>query len=216
MKRKDQKENTRARVLLAARTCIANRDVRDVSMLELAQSAGVSVGALYVHFDNREALIDAIVGELQSELVASFRSTLLAIAEASVPLAVHHLATAFVTAIEEFRPYLSLYASHSARMTSVAVLRTSGAAAPLVQMVNATLGSLLSPDVRLDLPFFAASLLSVWRAAALSQSARPRTDAALVARSLAEVTLAILEKGCPEVLTRDARHVARSMAQFLR
>ena len=173
MKRTEQKQNTRARVLRAAKRCIANRDVRDVSMQEIARRAKVSVGALYVHFDGRDALIDGTIDELQLGLLDRFGAALLAIDDPSTAAAIRRLAVSYVAAFDELRPFVSLYASHVARSTSTEVLRGGGAAAPLVQMVNATLGSLRLERTSVDRPFLAAALVSLWRAAALSQTARP-------------------------------------------
>jgi AcrR family transcriptional regulator len=216
MKRKEQKENTRARVLEAAKHCIANRDVREVSMQEIALRAKLSVGALYVHFESRDALIDGLIDELQDALIAQLKTALLAIEKPSTPAAIRRLATSFVEAFDDLRPFVALYASHVARSTSTEALRGSGAAAPLVQMVNATLGSLPSKATSTDRPLLAAALVSLWRAAALSQTARPASDAVVIASSLASLTLALVESACPALLTMDARLLARGMAQFLK
>ncbi len=58
----------RRRILGAAREAFAARGL-DVEMREVAQRAGVGVGTLYRHFDNRERLLDALLEETKDELL---------------------------------------------------------------------------------------------------------------------------------------------------
>lgn len=62
--------SNRARLLAAARTELS-RDP-DVSLDEIARSAGVVRRTLYGHFPSREALIDALAAEAQECLEAAF------------------------------------------------------------------------------------------------------------------------------------------------
>jgi AcrR family transcriptional regulator len=215
-KRQARKEATRARVLQAAKECFENRDVREVHIQEIAARADTAVGSIYVHFAHREALMDAVVSELQAKLVARFSAQLRAVSSASIEAMLGDLASTFVDSLGELMPYLSLYASHSSRVMSVDSLRSGASAAPLVQMVNASLGSLLKPSAfRTDVAVLAAGIVSLWRGAAISFVARPKADASIVAESLRDLTVALLRQGAPSVLELDARDLARAMTQFL-
>lgn len=47
----------RERIILAAIACIARKGVEGTSMADIWKEAGLSAGALYVHFENKEDLI---------------------------------------------------------------------------------------------------------------------------------------------------------------
>ncbi len=217
MKRKAQKASTYARVFQAAKECFADRDVREVSMNDIAAHAGTSVGTLYVHFPNREALMGAVLTELQSSLISDMRATLVATDDRSVGKTLKRLAHSYVRALRDSRPYMSLYASQMASSMSVDALRTGGVGAPLVQMVNVTLVTIAtSMPVQVDMTMLAASLVSLWRGAAISYANRPLRDETVVAESLATLTESLLRGAAPKLLDFDARRLAQAMAQYLK
>ena len=217
MKRKDQKVATRARVLSAARTCFRAVDERDVAMIDIAERAGTSVGALYVHFHSRERLVDAVVDELQNELIEGLRHALLTIKQRDMGEAVLELARTYLTLLRALRPFFPLLAVQSARIMSADVLRVGGGSAPLHQMLNATLGSLVATvRIRSDIPLLASGIAALWRGAALSYAARPVADEAVIATSLADMTTAVLGRASPDLLAMDAQRLLRGMALYLR
>lgn len=186
-------------------------------MVDIAERAGTSVGALYVHFRSRDALVDAVIGTLQEEAIASLRATLASTDEPDVNKAIHRVAECYVTLLRDVRPYFALMATQSARTMTADVLRVGGAAAPLLQMINATIASLTaSVEVRGDVALLAGGIASLWRGAALSYAVRPVTDERVIAASLADMTIAVLERVCPQILKLDARRLMRGMAQYLK
>lgn len=217
MKRKEQKASTRARVLSAARDSFGGKDVRDVAMTDIAKTAGISVGAVYVHFPSREALIDAVFEELQGRVLRAMRQTLVATEEANVAEAIDRLAAAYLREMRDLRPFASLYAAHMAHAMSADILRSGGSVAPFLQMVSATFVTLapMAP-VETDLATFATSLVSLWRGAALGYVTRPLRDEAEVAGALAKLTQVLLRGAAPKLFDLDARVVARHAAQFLK
>ena len=58
----------RVRVLAAAGALFARRGVEAVDMREIAREAGVGVGTLYRRFDDKGALVAAVLGEREREL----------------------------------------------------------------------------------------------------------------------------------------------------
>lgn len=62
-RRKAAKARTRTALLAAAGQVFAERGYGDASVDEIAREAGVSVGSVYVHFDNKQALFAALIGE---------------------------------------------------------------------------------------------------------------------------------------------------------
>lgn len=69
----EQKEQTRKRIVSAARTCFKESGYSGVGIDGLAKAAGVTSGAFYVHFDSKEdAFKEAIISgmaELSSAII---------------------------------------------------------------------------------------------------------------------------------------------------
>jgi AcrR family transcriptional regulator len=66
----EQSEATRAALLAAARALFADRGYADTSTEEIVQQAGVTRGALYHHFLDKQDLFRAVVEELEREFLA--------------------------------------------------------------------------------------------------------------------------------------------------
>jgi len=69
------KARTREALLVAARRVFAERGYGPASVEEIARTAGVSVGSVYVHFASKEALFTELV-EDQTSAAVDHRSTL--------------------------------------------------------------------------------------------------------------------------------------------
>src|SRR4051812_33054735 len=63
--------DTATRILEAAERCIRRFGLRRFSMGDVAQDAGLSRGSVYNHFQDREALIDAVLERAADRFVAS-------------------------------------------------------------------------------------------------------------------------------------------------
>lgn len=63
--------DTATRILEATELCIRRYGLRRVSMADVAQNAGLSRGSVYNHFQDREALIDAVLERAADRFVAS-------------------------------------------------------------------------------------------------------------------------------------------------
>ncbi|MFO0676990.1 MAG: TetR/AcrR family transcriptional regulator [Polyangiaceae bacterium] len=217
MKRKDQKVATRARILEAAKKVLRDRDERDASIQEIAAEAGTSVGALYVHFVSREGLVDAVVADLHGEFIGRFRERLLGQTSRSVTNVLRDVATFYVAAVREARGFVPLLASHSARTATADVVRVGGGAAPVIQMLNATMVSVSARvPVSGDLALLVNVIASVWRGVAISAWSRPKSDDPVIAETLAQMTVALLVRANPELLELDGRAVSRAMVQYLK
>ncbi|MHC1563194.1 TetR/AcrR family transcriptional regulator [Actinomycetospora sp. C-140] len=70
-RRAADKARTRESLLTAARRVFAERGYGPASVEEIARTAGVSVGSVYVHFASKEALFTALVEEQTSADVAA-------------------------------------------------------------------------------------------------------------------------------------------------
>ncbi|HEX3794315.1 MAG TPA: helix-turn-helix domain-containing protein [Acidimicrobiales bacterium] len=88
--------DTMSRILTAAEQCMARFGTTRVSMADVAAQAGLSRGAIYLHFADRKALVDAVLTRTAHRFVASSaesisrRRTLEAqVAEAAVFIRTH-------------------------------------------------------------------------------------------------------------------------------
>ncbi len=68
--------HTRKRILLSGKAEFLLRGFEGASLRTIAGNAGVTTGAIYQYFPNKEALFDALVREPAENLIASFSSTL--------------------------------------------------------------------------------------------------------------------------------------------
>jgi len=60
-KREEKKNHTRERILRAAAACFAENGYSGCSVSDIVERAGVSKGALYVHFKSKEELFKAMI-----------------------------------------------------------------------------------------------------------------------------------------------------------
>ena len=59
--REERKEATRDRILSASRVCFERRGIADTRFDEIAIEAGISRATLYLHFDNKDAVLMALL-----------------------------------------------------------------------------------------------------------------------------------------------------------
>lgn len=68
-KRAEMIEETRAKLIKAAREAFATQGYADSSMDELTAQAGLTRGALYHHFGGKKGLLEAVIAQIDSEMV---------------------------------------------------------------------------------------------------------------------------------------------------
>lgn len=88
-----RRERTRLRLVDAARALITEKGVAGLRISEITEGAGVALGSFYNHFESKEELVDAVVGE-----------SLAAVADAlaASPTEDHDAAELVATAIRRF------------------------------------------------------------------------------------------------------------------
>jgi AcrR family transcriptional regulator len=64
-------DGTEERILRAAEQCLARLGLSRLSMTDVAAQAGISRGAVYLHFADRNALIDTVLTRTAARFVAS-------------------------------------------------------------------------------------------------------------------------------------------------
>jgi AcrR family transcriptional regulator len=70
MSRAERKAETRRRLKEAAVACFVERGLDSTAVGTISKAAGVAHGTFYVHFPDKEALLDELVGDFQGALAA--------------------------------------------------------------------------------------------------------------------------------------------------
>ena len=102
------RQETAREILAAAEQVFAERGVRDARMEEIASRAGVSVGTVYNHFEDRNALLSGLVESRRSELAARCDQALSSSAQAPFEAQLRQFAQAVFEHFEHHRPFLSI------------------------------------------------------------------------------------------------------------
>ncbi|MFJ9927282.1 ScbR family autoregulator-binding transcription factor [Streptomyces misionensis] len=74
--KQDRAVRTRNTILKAAAEVFAQRDYPSVTILDIAEQAGVTKGAVYFHFANKEAVAVSVAEQFYTALLASVRPVL--------------------------------------------------------------------------------------------------------------------------------------------
>ncbi|MFI5615649.1 TetR/AcrR family transcriptional regulator [Amycolatopsis sp. NPDC051903] len=74
----ERSDSTRAALVSAARVLFATRGYHDVPAEEITRTAGVTRGALYHHFGDKQGLFRAVVEEVEIELTAEVAAVMTA------------------------------------------------------------------------------------------------------------------------------------------
>src|SRR5664279_1464361 len=100
---KEQSEQTRRRIVAAARRVFARRGVTRSTLSHVAAAAGVSRGAIYWHFDNKLALFEAMRELVSLPLVDRIDFTLLNVEHADPLFAIEAFLRDLIASIETDR-----------------------------------------------------------------------------------------------------------------
>jgi len=173
----ERRETTRAALLVAARELFTEKGFAATGREEIAERAGVTRGALYHHFESKQAAFEAVATELDRELA----------------VAVVQAARKAKTAYEQIRQSCRAYLEACTDPSVVRILLTEAAAVLGPQWVRrsneAACIELLTPALDLvereghtvpgDTHFAAQLLLGVLNEAAAIVAASPKPRAAV-------------------------------------
>ena len=102
------REETSRAIVAAAEKVFAAQGIHAARMEEIAASAGVSVGTVYNHFEDRDALLTALLADRRAELCARLDLALDQGAREPFPLQLERFITALFLHFESHRPFLSI------------------------------------------------------------------------------------------------------------
>jgi AcrR family transcriptional regulator len=97
----DRTASTRAALIAGARALFADRGYADVSTPELASAAGVTRGALYHQFGDKEGLFLAVVNAVEADVTARLGAQVAASGATDPASALHAAVDAWLDACED-------------------------------------------------------------------------------------------------------------------
>lgn len=194
-------EATLARILGAAKTLLATRDLDDITVEDIAREAGVSVGALYTRFKGKDELLTHLLDATQREQVGRLEEVLAAERWAGVDLA-GRLAWLVETLQASARANPGLIRAVFGRLLSQSAALNAGPAALnarsvalIADWLRAAGDGVTAPE-----PQAAAATTTAWLSysvhmAMLYPFAFPGQDGETVTRELRRAALAALRPG---------------------
>jgi len=166
--RKARKAATRRTLLGAASQCFAERGYVDTQIGDIAKTAGVAHGTFYVHFANKEALLEELLEQFNQGLLE--RLTALqadapggALGQGALDGRVRQVASTFLAYWSEGRDFVRAYAQKAALGTSVESLRDGinpQMVGFLTQALTVATATLALPPHRIEL--VTHGLLAAW------------------------------------------------------
>jgi AcrR family transcriptional regulator len=136
--RREQKAATRAAVKAAARGCFAETGYSGTNIADIARAAGVAHGTFYVHFPNKDAVLDELLEEFNDAFVGRLAPVFASAATAPVEQTVRATAEAFLDHWDGNRDFVEAYAERSASGLALTNLR-DGVNPPMARLIGAAL-----------------------------------------------------------------------------
>lgn len=191
--RKEKKLATRAAIREAALKCFAKKGFVTTSIADITDAAGVAKGTFYVHYEDKEALLDEVLTEFNDVLAARLQQTIFDSGDRPLESIVRTLAGI----------YLDHWMSHAAFVRAFAERSTSGLDVSALPFgINPPVRDLLIEALRArtggahiaDPELVVHGLLAMWLRLGLQMIFRPKVDPAHVVDTLVLLTTGALER----------------------
>lgn len=202
--RAQRKKKTRAALLQAARACIVTAGYEELTIGAISRAAGVAHGTFYVHFESKDAILDALLEDFNSELDRRVGALMADVSSGVMPerrALLERVADVVIGHWDEERAFVACYAERVGHGLAVRALR-DGVSPPMLRLVRGALallsnGRAVEPAV-LDL--IAQGVLALWLRLILQLLfgegvERPQAVRTLVAMTLGAVDAALAPYG---------------------
>lgn len=189
--RAQQKAQTRERLKQAAQACFSEAGYAQTAIADITRRAGVALGTFYVHFPDKEALLDELLHEFNARLVARLAVTP-AVHPSSLADAVRTIAETFLDHWAENRDFVRAYSQRAASGIAWEALR-EGVNPEMTAFLSARLSDLgagATDERRLGLAL--QGLLALWLRVGMQFLFSPETPRAMVVDTLVDMTVGAL------------------------
>lgn len=182
----------------AAMKCFAKAGYPEASIAAITGEAGVAHGTFYVHFPSKDALLDELLAEFNTGLVARLAPIWTSSDTDALPEQLEATAGAFLDYWSERREFVETYAQKVAQGISITELREGLAAVVaelLVQRLRSMVDVLEAPLPHAEL--VVQSLLAMWARVGLHHLFTDRIDREQAVGLLTRMTLGALRELLP-------------------
>ena len=161
--RRERKAETRAAIKAAARRCFHELGYSGTNIADIAGAAGVAHGTFYVHFPNKDAVLDELLAEFNGAFVDSLAPVFAAAPSAPIADTVRATAEAFLDHWQSNRAFVECFAERSAAGLDLASLR-DGVNPPMARLIGTALRAAAARRGAIGVPWelVTHALLAMW------------------------------------------------------
>lgn len=199
-KRDKKKAETRAALKRAARLCLESASFMDLQISAITREAGVATGTFYVHFPNKEALLDELFVEF-NERQADRLGAVWSGGQADPEAVLREVAGALLDAWMSERRLLEAFVRRAATSSSLGALR-DGINPPMAALLTQALELFAAQQgAKVEHPeLVTQAVLGLWMRVALQYLFNPE-----VSREAAVETLTTMTLGAASAVVLGAR-----------
>jgi AcrR family transcriptional regulator len=158
--RKQQKAETRAGLIAAARECFRDRGYLATGVADIARQAGVAHGTFYVHFDDKGQVLDEILSDFNAAIVRRLERAWPADASDQPQVLAQKLARVCLDAWQADRELVLAFAERAGVDGALGALR-DGISPPIAAFLADRL-RVLAGDDSVEAELIAQALLGLW------------------------------------------------------
>lgn len=191
--RKDKKLATRNALRQAALRCFSRRGFVTTSIVDITDEAGVAKGTFYVHYEDKEALLDELLVEFNDVLATRLMRTFGDSDSRPIESSVRTIAGIYLDHWTSNAAFVRAYAERSSAGLDVAAL-PFGINPPVRDALVAALRARGGGAMTADPEMVVHGLLAMWLRLGLQSIFRPQVLPADVIETLVQLTTGALER----------------------
>lgn len=198
--RQQKKAATRLALRDAAKKCFAEHGYLATQISDICKTAGVAQGTFYIHFQNKDEVLDELLTEFNREFVQRLAAIWDAAQAAGLESLVRGVARLFLDYWSQNKDFVEAYAQKTAFGTDFEALR-SGVNPPMVEFLNDVLRT-ASSSVNVDIPqigLLTHGLLAMWLRVGLQAMFNPDCPRPQAEDLLVWMTLGVLRGAIPGI-----------------
>ena len=211
MQRKEAKEQTRKRLLESAREVFRTQGVRETKISDITNRAKVAQGTFYTHFENREAVVDELVGTISEGHKKALVNCALTHMQEGTRALIEAQARVHICYWREHSDYFSMLVDNLARHSLDEPLPLRDSNENVVRFAETVLQD-CKIAARVSAKELARIIINLWRHAGLNAARNEALDIDDAAKALSLSTIAIYESLAPGLVDIDLALLAATYA----